>query len=217
MALFKQSRAGVAGLEFALLAPVLLLLFLGTIDLSGALLTARRMEIVAGSVAEIGTTGAAQTQAVNKLTDVQAWQATTAAFAFFPAWAAKSASPGFAVTLSDVAFKAIPSDCTQNCSYAATVKWSVANDLGTPSLRACGPLSSAPDTNAPSYTTLPAGNFGATSLLVADVSFTFQPMFFGFLIGDIPMMQSAYISPRINNDIQLLATGGAGVSVICPA
>jgi hypothetical protein len=30
------------------------------------------------------------------------------------------------------------------------------------------------------------------------------------------MMQSAYVSPRINNGIKLLAAGGPGVSVICP-
>jgi Flp pilus assembly protein TadG len=38
MGLVRASRAGVAGLEFALLSPTLLVLFLGTIDLSGALL-----------------------------------------------------------------------------------------------------------------------------------------------------------------------------------
>jgi Flp pilus assembly protein TadG len=186
----------MAGLEFALLSPVLLALFLGTIDLSGALLTARRMEIAAGSVAEIGTTGAAQTQALNVLTDVQAWQATTAAFALFPGWT--------------------PAGCTQNCKYNAAIVWSVANELGAKQLRACGPLTSVPDAEATSYTTLPASNFGPTSLLVADISYTFQPIFFGFLIGNIPMMQSAYVSPRIGNGIQLLAAGGKGVNVSCP-
>jgi Flp pilus assembly protein TadG len=215
MGLVRASRAGVAGLEFALLSPTLLVLFLGTIDLSGALLTARRMEIAAGAVAEIGSTAAAQTQALNVLTDVQAWQATTAAFALFPNWAAKPVTPRFAITLSGVAFTATPPGCTQNCSYTASVIWSVANELGVPKLRACGPLASAPDGDPPSYTTLPAGNFGPTSLLIADISYTFQPIFFGFLIGDIPMLQSAYISPRINNGIQLVAAGGAGVTVIC--
>lgn len=199
------------------MAPVLLSLFLGTIDISGALLTARRLEMAAGAVAEIGSTAAARTQALNVLTDVQAWQATTAAFAFFPGWAGIPTSPSFAVTLSDVAFTAAPAGCTQNCSYTAAVMWSVANNLGSPTLRACGPVASVPDTDATSYATLPAGNFGPTSLLVADISTTYQPIFFGFLIGNIPMMQSAYVSPRVANDIALLAAGGAGVSVNCAA
>ncbi|WP_428534045.1 TadE/TadG family type IV pilus assembly protein [Rhodopila sp.] len=208
-------RDGVAGLEFALISPVLLILFLGTIDISNALLTARRMTLAAGSVAEIASTSSVQSQALNKLTDAQAWQATTAAFALFPGWTYPPAQQTFAITISGVDFTASPSGCTENCSYTAKVKWSVANDLGQAQLRPCGALAEAPDTDAPSYQALPAGNFGPTSLFVADISYTFRPAFFGFVTGDIPMMQSAYISPRINNDTVLVAAGGAGASNNC--
>lgn len=215
MTVSRNSRAGVAGLEFALLSPILLVLFVGTIDLSDALLTARRMGLAAGSIAEIATTSSAQTQALNILTDVQAWQATTAAFAFFPGWTDKAAKQTFAITLSAVVFTATQAGCTQNCAYTAKVAWSVANNLGVARPRACGPLTMAPNTSATDYGTLPAGNFGATSLLVADISYTFQPIFLGFLIGDIPMMHSAYVSPRINNATLLQSAGGAGVNVNC--
>ena len=211
-----KARAGVAGLEFALISPVLLTLFLGTIDISNALLTARRMGIAANSIAAIATTSSAQTRALNILTDVQAWQATTAAFVFFPGWTAAIAKQTFAITLSAVTFTATPEGCTQNCSYAAKVKWSFANNLGTATLRACGPLATVPNNNLASYLTLPVGNLGQTSLLVADISYTFQPMFFGFITGNIPMMQSAYLSPRINNQTTLMSAAGAGISVNCP-
>jgi Flp pilus assembly protein TadG len=211
-----KARAGVAGLEFALISPVLLTLFLGTIDISNALLTARRMGIAANSIVAIATTSSAQTQALNILTDIQAWQATTAAFVFFPGWTATIAKQTFAITLSAVAFTATPAGCTQNCTYTAKVKWSVANNLGVANLRACGPLTAVPNNNPASYLTLPVGNFGPTSLLVADISYTFQPMFFGFITGNIPMMQSAYLSPRINNQTTLSSAGGAGISVNCP-
>ena len=210
----RNRRAGVAGLEFALLSPLLLALFLGTIDISNALLTARRMEIAAGSIAAIATTSSAQVQSLNQLTDMQAWQATTAAFATFPDWTAPTAKGSFAVTISAVAFTASPSGCTQNCTYTANVMWSVANNLGATRLRACGPVGIVPDTNPPSYTTLPASILGATAMLVVDISYTFHPMFH-FLIGDIPMMQSAYLSPRINNDTLLVAAGGPGFNVNC--
>ncbi|WP_428486955.1 TadE/TadG family type IV pilus assembly protein [Rhodopila sp.] len=211
----RRTRGGVAGLEFALLSPILLVLLLGTIDLSGALITARRMEAVAGSVVEIGTTAAAQTQALNMLTGAQAWQATTAPFALFPGWTGRTASKTFAITLSAVAFTPTQAGCTEGCSYTANVVWSVANELGTPTLRACGKLQSVPNENATSYATLPVGNFGPTAVLVADIAYTYQPTFFGFLIGNIPMMQSAYLSPRIDNGIALSDTSGAGVSVNC--
>ena len=216
MTILYKARAGIAGLEFALISPVLLTLFLGTIDISSALLTARRMGIAVNSIASVATTGSAQTRALNILTDVQAWQATTAAFVFFPGWTAVIAKQTFAITLSAVAFTATPAGCTQNCTYTANVKWSVANNLGVVKLRACGPLATVPNNNSASYLTIPVGNSGQTSLLVADISYTFQPMFFGFITGNIPMMQSAYVSPRINNQTTLLNAGGTGISVICP-
>jgi Flp pilus assembly protein TadG len=205
----------VAGLEFALVSPVLFTLLLGTIDLSDGLVTARRMAVAAGAVAQTGTVGAAQNKALNVLTDMQAWQATTAAFALFPGWTTKAAAHNFAITLSAVNFTAAPLGCTQNCTYTAKVAWSVSNPLGAPQLRACGTLTKVPNTTPTSYATLPTGDFGPTSLLVADISATFTPNFFGFLIGDIPMMQSVYISPRVDNGIALLPAGGPGVSVIC--
>ena len=213
----RRARAGTAGLEFALIAPVMVTLFLGTIDLSNALLMARRMEIAAGAVAEIASTSAAQARALNILTTEQAWQATTAAFAYFPGWAAQPPRRGFAVTLSGIAFTASGPDCSAGCSYKGHVAWSVANDLGATELRACGPVASAPDTAASSYLAIPAGSFGPTSLLVADISATYRPYFFGFIIGAIPMMQSAYISPRIGSGTVLQDDGGAGVSVNCAA
>jgi Flp pilus assembly protein TadG len=212
----RRAQSGVAGLEFALISPVLLTLFLGTIDVSNALLTARRMGIAANAVATIATTSSAQTQALNMLTDVQAWQATTAAFAFFPGWTAAAAKKTFTITLSAVAFTATPAGCTQKCNYTANVRWSVANNLGVAKLRSCGPLTIVPNNDLPSYLTLPAGNLGQTSLLAADISYTFQPMFFGFITGAIPMMQSAYVSPRINNQTLLTGAGGSVTSVNCP-
>jgi Flp pilus assembly protein TadG len=211
-----NGRSGLAGIEFALLCPVLLTLLLGTIDISNALLTARRLFLAAGAVAEIASTSSVQSQALNVLTDVQAWQATTAAFVLFPSWTNPVAKHSFAITISAIAFSVAQAGCTQNCSYTASVRWSLANDLGATRLRKCGPVAVAGDTDPRSYLALPAGDFGPTSLFVSDISATYRPIFFGFLIGSIPMMQSAYISPRINNDTVLMAAGGAGASVICP-
>ena len=210
-----RRRGGVAGLEFALIAPVLVTLLAGTADVSNALLTARYMQTAAGAVAEIASTSSAQTQTLNKLTDVQAWQATTAPFAFFPAWTSLEARNTFAITISAIAFAASPSGCSQNCTYTASVQWSVANNLGQPLLRTCGSLPAAPDIDGASYATIPASVFGSTSILVADIAYTFRPYFFGFVIGNLAMMESAYISPRINNTTQLVPAGGIGTNLVC--
>lgn len=213
----RRCRGGLAGLEFALIAPVLLTLFAGVVDLSNALLTYRRMGTAAGAVVEIAVMSSAQSQSLNSLTDVQAWQATTAPFAWFPAWTSPLAVGTFAVTLSSVTFTAPPAGCAQDCGYVANVAWSVANNLGAAQLRPCGTLAMVPNGGASSLTTLPAGTFGPTSVLVADISYTFHPAFLGFLVGNIPIMRSAYLSPVIKSNTTLVPAGGAGTSVSCPA
>jgi Flp pilus assembly protein TadG len=48
---------------------VLLLLLLGSIDVSNAILVTRRLEAVATAVADMASTGSAQEQALNIITD----------------------------------------------------------------------------------------------------------------------------------------------------
>ena len=211
----RRGRSGLAGLEFALLSPLLLVLFLGTLDVSNAVLTARRLEIAAGAVARIASTSATQAQAQNSLTDVQALIATSAVFALFPSWT-NSNAPAFSITLSNVGFTAAPTGCTTNCTYNGAVLWSVVLPLGVQQRRACGPVAAAPNGQASTYSSLPAGDFGPTSLLVADVSVVFHPYFLGFVIGDIPMMQSITMSPRVSNGTTLSIATNWNVAVICP-
>ena len=89
------------------------------------------------------------------------------------------------------------------------------NPAGQNVPRPCGTLAVAPDDGADSMATLPAGVFGATSLLVGDVSTTFVPVFTGMFLPSITMRRSAYIPPRVNNGVRLTGTG-PGLSVICP-
>ncbi len=65
----RASQRGAAALELALAAPVLLLLLLGSIDVSNAILVTRRLEAVATAVADMASTGSAQEQALNIITD----------------------------------------------------------------------------------------------------------------------------------------------------
>ncbi len=213
-----RSRRGLAGLEFAIVAPFLVLLLLGMVDLARAMTMARRLSVAADTVATIATTQAVQATSLNVLSASQAFAATTAPFAIFPTWLSSQTSVGnsFSITLSEVNFAASPKGCTTGCMYVATVGWSVANASGQTRLRSCGTLGSVANGSANSLTTLPAGNFGATSVLVADVSQIFVPLFTSVFLGNVTMQRSAYVSPRINNVVTLLP-GFSGPSVICPA
>ncbi len=190
-------------------------LLLGTIDLSNAILTARRMEVAATATAEMASTDSAQNQALNEITDLQASEATTAPFAFFPAWARQTSHGGFAVTLSGVTFTASPNGCTQGCTYTPRVAWSVGNPLGTGQLRACGNVSVVADSAASTITSIPSDDVGPATLFVADVQYSFTPIFFGFLFGNIPLFEQATVSPRIGNGTTLLQAGGSGIIERC--
>jgi hypothetical protein len=50
---------------------------------------------------------------------------------------------------------------------------------------------------------------------VADVQYTFTPLFAGFLFGSIPLTQQAVVSPRIGNGTTLLRAGGLGIIERC--
>ena len=213
-----RSRRGLAGLEFAVVAPFLVVVLLSLADLSRAIIVGRRLTVAAQETATIASTEAVQVSSLNILSAKQAYAATTAPFAIFPDWLPAQASTNntFAITLSEVNFVASPKNCTATCTYAATVAWSVANPSGQPLLRPCGKLGSVANSTAATLATLPAGAFGATSLFVADVSQVFQPLFTSVFLGTFTMQRTAYVSPRVNNAVTLLP-GFAGASVICPA
>ena len=210
-----RSRRALAGIEFALVAPFLVAILLAVADLSRAILMMRRLTVAADETATIASTEAVQANSLNILSPYQAYAATTAPLAIFPTWLSSQASVNnsFSVTLSEVNFTA--SNCTTSCTYTAHVSWSVANPSGQAVLRACGTLTSVPNTSPSSLTTLPAGAFGATSVLVADVSQVFVPLFTSVFLGNFTMQRTAYVSPRVNNAITLSPGFVGKAAVIC--
>ena len=205
-----RARRGLAGVEFAILAPLLLAMLCGVVDLCRGIVMARRLTVAAGSVATIASTMAVQASNLNALTGPQAWQASTAPFALFPAWLGSPLPGSFAITLSSVTFAAGAS------GYTANVAWSVANPAGQMRLRPCGRQAAAADDAASSLGSLPADVFGPTSILVADVSGVFEPVFTAVFLGPFTLQRTAYVSPRIGNGVALLG-GFPGVAVTCGA
>ena len=204
-----RARRGLAGLEFALVAPMLLMLLFGVVDLSRAILMIQRLTVAAASTATIASTMAVQASNLNTLTGQQVWQATTAPFAVFPNWRLGPLPGAFAITLSSVGFTA------GSGGYAAHVAWSAANPSGQAHLRSCSTLAQEPDDAPVSLGTLPAGDYGPTSILLADVSGVFVPAFTSVFVAPLTFTRSASVSPRINNGIMLTGVF-PGPSVTCP-
>ena len=212
-----RARRGLAAFEFALLLPVMVTFLFGVVDVSQAIIFSRRLTVAAQEMATIASTEAVQSTNQNALTETQAYNATTVPFALFPGWQSGPNPGAFAITLSVATFTASPSGCTSGCTYSGKISWSGANPNGQTNLRTCGPVAAAnSNTAASSMTTLPPGVFGPTVIIIADVSAPFLPQFTGYFTGGFKMLQSAFVSPRLNNAVQLTNTYPSG-AYLCQA
>lgn len=209
----RMGNAGVAALEFALIAPLLLLIGLGAIDLSRAWLAWRRVVQTAQATAEIETAVAVQIDGSNQTTTSQLSTVSTAIFAIYPSVQSAPTSQ-YGVAISEVVFTKSPANCTTACTYTANVAWS-APLQGSASARPCGTLSSKSDTSAPSSSTLPADAFGPTSLLVVDVFYNYQPILLNYLTGPVAMHYTAYLPPRSGTIGQWIRYVNSGVGTNC--
>jgi Flp pilus assembly protein TadG len=190
----RRDRRGVAAVEFALVAPLLVMLALGIYDLVAGITTWWHLTLAAQAVGKIATASAARSDQSNSLTATQAYAASTAIYPIMPQLGS-AAAQDFGVVLSSVVFTPAVADCTSGCQYNGAVAWSHTPVGGAPA-RACGALASASDTAAGTSGTLPADAFTAAPILVVDVTYQFRPLFASFILSAIPMRRTAYMPLR---------------------
>ncbi|MDQ6869368.1 MAG: pilus assembly protein [Pseudomonadota bacterium] len=204
---FCRARQAIAAVEFALLLPLLIMLMLGSVEVARLIISARNVTAVATTAVEM-----LSQNGTKKVNYVDLHFATDSTMVIFPQILQDAAQKGISwkndisVSIAGVLFSGNPPGCTSSCtSYTANVVWN-----SGPNKRTCGvPLTSAPDTAAPSTTTLPADVFpvapsSGASLLVVDIVYNYTPIFastftalFGHpLFGTIPIARSAYLAPR---------------------
>ena len=203
------SRHGVASLEFALIAPVLLTLIIGAFDMSRAMLLWQEVWLAAHNISLSATTIAVQPDKTSTLTPNQAQQAMSIIYSAMPTVRNGAATGVRSVTLTSVDF--VP---TVNCSagtstncYVASVVWSVTYGGGgqagwTPVMRPCGPLVQIHPTASPPpglsqlniVTTLDVS--APDPSIIADVHYQFTPLPFDLFIKKQDFWATAIFSTR---------------------
>jgi Flp pilus assembly protein TadG len=185
---FVDSNRAVAALEFAMIMPVLLLMFLGTFDVGNAISVYTKVRAATYALAAItnqyGDGTNPNYSPISTTIMSQITGATTAILAPYP-------SLGTTVIVSQI---------KANSATAAVVSWSYAVN-GT-----------ALTPNAP-YTNLPT-NFAANTCsgtypcyaIFAQVSYSFSPMFGAFLTGPMTLSDSLYTTPRVSKCVQYNGT-----------
>jgi hypothetical protein len=152
----------------------------------------RQITAVARTIADLAAQQAgAVTDTGNSALGVDISQIFAASQALFPQ--ATTSNP-LRMTISQVDFTVVGA-CNPTCVYNAQTSWSTTTNGGTP--RPCN-IVLTPVTNGspPSPTTVPAGVYGAGSVIVADVTYSYSPTFGYVLINNIPISHSAYMKPR---------------------
>jgi Flp pilus assembly protein TadG len=207
----RRSSHGVAGLEFALLAPLLLTILAGLYDLTTAYIAWERLNLCVQAIDQIATSQAANSATPNTLSRTQTTTAASSVYAYLPSVLTPSAPP-FGVTISSVVMTPTVSGCTSGCTYTAHVAWSGTYQGTAGARRPCDAVqgtsvvTQTTDTAPPTSTTLPGDVYSAAPLLVVDATYTFTPFFYSF-ISSFTMKQSAYFAPRTglsNNWIQYI-------------
>jgi hypothetical protein len=213
-------------MEFALIAPVMFILLTGSYDITQLLIARQQIISTAQQIVEIATELSIQPDQTTSLTVNQAYQAETAIYALMPRLRSGSDTNKFSVTLSAAVFTATPASCTPNsgCSVAK-IAWSTMLSRSTlspnvPITRPCGVITQVAATQPVTINNLPtAGMTTLTSIVIADVTYVYQPLFSGFFMGSVTLNRTAFLPPRVGSATQYvqydLAHAGPA-SAICP-
>jgi Flp pilus assembly protein TadG len=199
---FWRARAGIAAVEFAFILPMMLVLYFGLAVLGQGLEVGRKVQLASRTMADLtsqqfpsSATGATPTGNCSSYTSVPCVADADLNDFFAGAQLVMTpfATTALKATLSEVIFDNVSLTDTRCCQ--ARVMWSVG--FGTsPTLRSCGvtgltpvsngtngagsmPLGNYPggqgDINTSAHVYAAAGNTTDNYLIVADVTYSFQP------------------------------------------
>ncbi|HEX4160273.1 MAG TPA: TadE/TadG family type IV pilus assembly protein [Rhizomicrobium sp.] len=162
----RRSVSGVASIEFAFIAPLLAVLFLGTIQVCSVLACYQKLSNLAANVSDV----IAMASSVNSTDISNAYNAGNAILYPFPSTTAT-------IVISSVTYS--------SATGLDTVAWSRAQN-GTP-------LQQGAVVNIP--TGVIANTNGASAILVT-VSYSYTPPIGNFFMGGIQMSDISYSRPR---------------------
>jgi Flp pilus assembly protein TadG len=182
---FFDSNSAVAAIEFAMIMPVLLLLFLGSFDAGSAIIVYTKVRAATYSLAAITNQYGDGTNPNYPPISATTMTAITGATS---AILAPYASSGTTVVISQI---------KATSATAAVVSWSYA-------------VNGTVLTQAPSLPT----NFAVNTCngtypcyaIFAQVSYSFTPMFGAFITGPITLSDSLYTTPRVSTCVQYNGT-----------
>lgn len=202
-------RRGVAAIEFALVAPVMITMMIGVFDIVHAMTIQQEVYNATHSILVSASSLAVQPDKSTSLTTTQVQQTLSTVFAAIPG-RRNGTLPGTAsVTLTSVNFVLANSSCKPTastpCSYVPIVAWSIAyadpagryKGLNTfqPLVRPCMQLNQTSPTGGAQGDLTSVRTLGVTNpdpMLIVDTHYRYTPLFFRFVTGPVDFWSSGY-------------------------
>lgn len=223
---FVRDRRGVAGVEFVMLFPVLLVMILVGTQVASYINAARKVERISNSIAQMLAEAAPPSDNSTTVATVNSGDLNfgiDSAMLIFPYVFKDRLRTGgvwygnLRIGMASVQFAQKPGICNNPADlsgcYTANVVWSF--NYGMP--RPCGvPLTPVADTDPPSATTLPRSVYGPGSVVVVDVTFDFTPMFGENVLPHIVIRRSTYLQPRSASRVSFDTVHSDGSATLCP-
>ncbi len=211
-----RDRSGSPAIEFALVAPVMFGILAGSYDVTQILIAMRRVTSTAQEIVQIATELAVQPDQSNALTVDQAKQAMTVIYAIIPGLKTGTDTSQYSVALSAILFVA-NAGCVVGvrCTYVGTIMWSVALPPPGQSITRtpCGVVAQVAPGQQGTLSNLPiTGMTTLTSVVVADVSYIYTPLFSGFVTGPIKLQRTTFLPPRTGKPSQYVQYDRANAS-----
>lgn len=179
---FVASTRGVAAIEFAMIMPVLLILFLTSFDAANGIAVYMKVRSATYTLAAVTNTyGKGSTAQISTIDMTNITNATAAVLAPYP-------SAPTVVTISQI--KAAS-------KTSAAVSWSYSVN---------GAALTGSYTLPTSFANNTCGGTYPCYVVLASVSYTYTPEFGAFLTGPLTFSDSLYVTPRISECIQYNGT-----------
>jgi Flp pilus assembly protein TadG len=173
-----RDRSAIAATEFAVIVPIMLVMFFGTVEFSSAVAVDRKVTLVARTLSDLTS------QALNSVTDNYLQNVFTASIAIMTPY---SATPT----------KAQISEIYVDSSKVAKIQWSKAATIGSAATQAT--LATSTHNAGDIVTIPPALQVAQTYLIFSEVSYLYTPTI-GYVMGKsgVTMSDVAYTRPRQN-------------------
>lgn len=169
-----QDTHGVSAVEFALILPIMITMYIGAVEFSHALTVDRRVTSVASAAADL----TAQTEQVT----------STAMLDIFTA--ANSIMQPYSVTPISIVLTSVVADEDN----ATTVAWSCAH-------------SGSAHADDSAFTLPPGLTQPFSSVIVAEVSYSYTPPIGEFITGGITLSETFYLRPRRSLTVEWQGAG----------